>query len=103
MKQSKPDRRRQMGWEEITYCITHIKTSLTTVYDSICCIVCVRIVVICRGKAQRVIKIQVYKVFIAQRVKKCVVSPLGRTAPSVSLDTVSYKVISNSDQLFTAG
>lgn len=37
MKQSKPDRRRQMGWEEITYCmillyIKHISPLFMTAY-----------------------------------------------------------------------
>lgn len=52
MRQSKPDRKRQTDGKEIACCIRHgfvrRKTCLTVVYDSIRCIVCVRIVIICR-------------------------------------------------------
>lgn len=47
------------------------KTFLTIVYDSICCIVCVRIVIICRRKQQSLIGMYTRKYIMAQRGQMC--------------------------------
>lgn len=93
-----------MGRNDLLYktSVTH-KAGLTIVYDSICCIVCVRVVIICRRKEKKIlIGKHVQTHFMIHKVQVC--SFLLRVSSTLSqLNTVSYKVNTNSDHLLHSG